>query len=215
MLPWRSAWSTSGKARPPEGGLKLLGTHRLRSRGEVPEPLAQLEPPADLREAGARVGRDEQVRTDRVPLQVADERGAVGHPRVALARSPDGVGLPRDPVGDLVEVAPVTVVRGAEQESWAGDDNAAAEVGARQPGEGALVAFGQVRQCGVQRGLVPDRREDGEGPGVQIRSWRSDTRASYSVAKRGASMPRVFSLNSRSCRPTSSPARISFVLASG
>src|SRR3954453_19683080 len=93
MFPWRSAWSTSDKARLPERRTELVRAHGLGAGGEAAEQLPQLEPPQHLGEGGVRIGRHEQVGPDRVLAQVADEARAVRYSRVARAGAPDGVRL--------------------------------------------------------------------------------------------------------------------------
>src|SRR5438094_8867880 len=102
MFPWTSLWSTSGKPGLPELGLELVRAHRLGARGEVAQPLSQVQPLEHLGEGGARVGGNEQVRPDTVFRQVVGERPAVGRPRIALAVAPDRVGLVREVGGDLL-----------------------------------------------------------------------------------------------------------------
>src|SRR5829696_7124067 len=99
MFPWRSAWSTSGKAGVLEGGVEVLRAHGLGTWGERAQPLSQLETLIHVGKGRLRIGRDEQVRPDRVLLEVANEPLAVRHSRVALAVAPDRVRLPGHVLG--------------------------------------------------------------------------------------------------------------------
>src|SRR3954451_16055987 len=215
MFPWRSAWSTSAKARLPERRPPLLRAHSLGARGEAAEALTQPESLEHLRKRRARVGGDEQVRPHRVLPEVTNEPLPVRHSRVARAVAPDRVRLVRHALGDQRQVVAAAVVGRAEQESRTGEHDAAAEMGPRKPREGALVAVRETGERRLQGGLVLDGREDGEGASLQSWSWRSDTSIWYSSANRVASMSPVRSLNSRNRRRTSSPARISLALACG
>src|SRR4051794_30864214 len=104
MFPWRSLWSTLGKARRPERGLQLLRAHRLGACGEVAETVPQVQPLEHLGEGGLGVGGHEQVRRDSVLLEVVRERLAVGRSRIARAMAPDLDGLVRQARGDLAHV---------------------------------------------------------------------------------------------------------------